>query len=535
MGYRAIAVDVFVKGEPQGRKTVAKMEVEIGRDSDADIVLDDDEVEYRHASILLLPEGAFIEDRHSDKTFLGGKKVKKPMPLKNGDVLHLGNSKVVIEKLIDEEADLEIPPRYCSVSMLDKCPHCAAGLPVNGVIETIRCSSCRQEVTFKNRYWKVMLEDLDDDYEQGGGSHVINFETRITWRAERPKCVSCQAELPVDEIPVGSENDIFCPGCGGRNNTYPAPDFARSALPSMSQIYCAERAGSDEGSAAKTAESAKPVVLSCPHCGGSLTAKTGSERTIECQYCGTSVFLPDEMWSRLNPARTAATWYLRFDGKRPRELEEEAEAPRKLADIRERIEQRKKAAGFRPLSLLPFIGIVIPLLVVGIALLSGNGPGWTGEFLAPKSAQMGQTVFALNVPVSFAVRNEAAGVVFSPSRSAPMFISVSAAISMPASTEEALALIRAQHKPNTEVVSVTPIPGGFMVALKEAGHRFAEVQVFRQRVAAGQAGQPIQAAQPGPALWCVAHWSRPQEEGPLGDVRNLLDYLAGTCGSLSIQ
>ena len=239
--YAGVKVQIYVKGEPKGEKTITKMQIEIGEDDDSDIWLDDSDVQYHQANILLLPEGAFLEDHYTEGTYLNGKQVKKPMPIKAGDIIEAGNSRVVVQELLAEGAPIEIPPRYCSIKMLDKCPHCGGGLPVNGVLETIPCSSCQQGVTFKNKYWQYMLEDLDNDYDQGGGSYTINMETNIKWRAERPMCVKCDAELPVDDVPVGTDHDIPCKSCGERNTTYPAPAFAREVLPSLSQIYCAER------------------------------------------------------------------------------------------------------------------------------------------------------------------------------------------------------------------------------------------------------------------------------------------------------
>lgn len=536
--YSGITVQTFVKGEPKGSKTITKMQIEIGEDDDSDIWLEDSDVEYHQANILLLPEGAFVEDHYTEGTFLNGKQVKKPMPIKEGDQIACGNSKVVIEKLLEEGAKIEIPPRFCSIKLLDKCPHCGGGLPVNGVIKTIPCSSCQQGVTFKDQYWKVMLEDLDDDYDQGGGNYTINMETSVKWRAEKPKCVKCEAELPVDDIPIGTDHDIPCKSCGERNTTYAAPDFARGVLPSLSQIYCAERGVDGDGAAAVQADDGvKPIVLTCPNCRGSLTAGSKSERTFNCQYCGSDVFLPDDLWSKLHPAKTAAKWYLRFDGKRPKDYEEEKEAPRKLEEIRERMKTQKKSRGFNPLSLLPFAGILIPVVIVIYSLASGDGPGWTSEYLAPTSAQVGQVNFAINVPPSFAARNEAGAMVWSPPGISPSYVNVSPAAVAPRTAQEAMAQVQGQYKPNMQILGAQPIQGGFMVTLKDVNHQSAEVQVYRQRsvAAPAQPGYPQQAvAAGGPTLWCVAHFERPQAEGPLGDMDELLAYLSNICGSLNV-
>jgi hypothetical protein len=533
--YRGITVQIFVKGQPKGSKTITKMQIEIGEDDDSDIWLDDSDVEYHQANILLLPEGAFVEDHYSSEgTYLNGKRVKKPRPINEGDEIACGNSKVVVEKLLGEGAEIVVPPRFCSIKMLDKCPHCGGGLPVNGVMKTIPCSSCQQGVTFKDEYWKVMLEDLDNDYDQGGGNYTINMETNLKWRAERPKCVKCQAELQVDDVPLGTDHDIPCKSCGERNTTYPAPDFAKGVLPSLSQIYCGERGASGDGAAVRVDEDVKPTVLTCPNCRGSLSAGSRSERTINCQYCGSDVFLPDDLWSKLHPAKTAAKWYLRFDGKRPKDYEEEREAPRKLQEIRERMQTQKKARSFNPLSMLPFAGILIPVVIVAYSLLSGDGAGWSNEYLAPTTGQVGQTTFAINVPPSFTPRNESGGLVWSPPGIAPSYISVSPTAVLPRTPQEAMAQVQAQYKPNTQIMGAQPIAGGFLVTLKDLGHQNAEAQVYLQKVAAAAPGYPPQPVPGGPVLWCVAHFERPAGEGPMGDMEELLTYLSSICGSLAI-
>jgi len=536
--YAGVKVQIFVKGEPKGEKTITKMQIEIGEDDDSDIWLEDSDVQYHQANILLLPEGAFVEDHYTEGTFLNGKQVKKPMPLKEGDAIQCGNSKVVIEKLLPQGAKIEIPPRYCSIKMLDKCPHCGGGLPVNGVIQTFICSSCQQPVTFKNKYWEVMLEDLDNDYDQGGGNYTINMETSIKWRAERPKCVKCEAELPVDTIPVGTDHEIPCKACGERNTTYPAPTFAREVLPSLSQIYCAERGATGDGAAAvKADDGVKPIVLSCPNCRGALTAGAKSERTMSCQYCGADVFLPDELWAKLHPAKTAAKWYVRFDGKRPKDYEEEQEAPKRLEEIRERIKTQKKSRGFNPVALLPFAGVLIPVVILVVSLVSGDGPGWTNEYLAPTAGQVGQAAFAINAPPSFQARAEGGGMVWSqpssPGSVSKSYISVTPAAAVPQTAQDAIVQVQNQMKPNVQILGAQPIAGGFMTSLKELGHQYAEVQVFRQKVAAVAPGYPAQPVPGSPALWCVAHFERPQEEGPMGDMEELLTYLANICGSLN--
>jgi hypothetical protein len=47
--------------------------------------------------------------------------------------------------------------------------------------------------------------------------------------------------------------------------------------------------------------------FSCPNCGGALEYG-GAGRTMKCPYCGTTVQVPEQMWSAVEQAQTASQW-----------------------------------------------------------------------------------------------------------------------------------------------------------------------------------------------------------------------------------
>lgn len=57
---------------------------------------------------------------------------------------------------------------------------------------------------------------------------------------------------------------------------------------------------------------AKPTVMACMSCGGSLPVD-GSARLVTCQYCDANNYLPDGLWLALHPAAKRETWYVVFD------------------------------------------------------------------------------------------------------------------------------------------------------------------------------------------------------------------------------
>src|SRR4029078_2601772 len=39
----------------------------------------------------------------------------------------------------------------------------------------------------------------------------------------------------------------------------------------------------------------------------------GSSRMVDCQYCSSSVYLPDDLWQRFHPVAEVKRWFLCFD------------------------------------------------------------------------------------------------------------------------------------------------------------------------------------------------------------------------------
>jgi len=85
-----------------------------------------------------------------------------------------------------------------------------------------------------------------------------------------------------------------------------SPDWLRELL---SQVLLILNAEESEPGGAKGELTGQLVVFSCPKCGGALDVD-GSDRILECRYCGSKVYLPDDLWLRLHPAKTVQRWFL---------------------------------------------------------------------------------------------------------------------------------------------------------------------------------------------------------------------------------
>lgn len=99
---------LIMKSGPEAEKTykLEKDEYVIGRELINDLIISDSEISRRHARLFKKNEQYFLEDLHSTNgTFHSGKRVGKPIPLKNGDLINLGKS-IVFEFSMEEIGDL---------------------------------------------------------------------------------------------------------------------------------------------------------------------------------------------------------------------------------------------------------------------------------------------------------------------------------------------------------------------------------------------------------------------------------------------
>ena len=76
----------------------------LGRDADADALLDDPEVSRHHARVVIEPERVMIEDLGSKNgTWVRSEKITHPVELKDGDEVRLGTAQLVVKILHRDE------------------------------------------------------------------------------------------------------------------------------------------------------------------------------------------------------------------------------------------------------------------------------------------------------------------------------------------------------------------------------------------------------------------------------------------------
>ncbi len=186
------------------------------------------------------------------------------------------------------------------------CRPCGRSRPLDGVVKQIACF-CGEERSIPGSSWEIAL--------QFAATHVPSMEEEQQeldvheaivglWGRAAPRCSRCgEVLLEAEHEPTVGE--IRCAGCGAEHTLSGPPDFVdRSALPPITILLPA---------APEVAVAAAPDergdTFDCTHCGGHLRVD-GSHRTVTCSYCSSSVYLPDELWARLQGTLRPQRWYL---------------------------------------------------------------------------------------------------------------------------------------------------------------------------------------------------------------------------------
>ena len=202
-----------------------------------------------------------------------------------------------------------------AIELRTQCGGCGQSLPLNACAERVTCGSCHRVTELDAERWRSLLEDpLDESArlapDEGGTATIMTggASYQLTYGNQAPRCRACKTEVPDAAAGLASRGWASCVGCGQRLSIRPAP-------PALAGLGVLLVIGEDPGqlgggaAGASAPRASGPVVLYCPHCKGPLSVD-GRARLVQCQYCSTDVYLPDELWTRLHPVATVERWYL---------------------------------------------------------------------------------------------------------------------------------------------------------------------------------------------------------------------------------
>jgi hypothetical protein len=227
-----------------------------------------------------------------------------------------------------------LPVRFGGFTLRINCNHCGQPVPLNAPAHEVNCSSCLQDIAIPNEVWESPLNDFEDSQDRGEvGSltrsrDIAGFQLHYDYQEAIPKCGHCGLPHLVARVVAGGE--LRCE-CGQLAGMSAAPDWLRSLVPTAAEIVVtdpslAPSAAPDGAATPAIARAAAPVVMACPQCGASLRITSEMARVCPCAFCKTDVYLPDDLWRRLHPAKVVREWYVCFRGKTRGQLNAEARA-----------------------------------------------------------------------------------------------------------------------------------------------------------------------------------------------------------------
>jgi hypothetical protein len=197
-----------------------------------------------------------------------------------------------------------------------ECTKCGAPVPLNGPLEVAHCEQCQTDIDIPHEYWndifKDFWEDLKDLKEKEGRNvtQFGTFKSTLMWGRRIPRCTDCKEDLvlPGDLSQAGTAT---CPKCKKVVKVLLPPEWLKQGFGKAKVLVGAilQEKPVETGSKATKGDL---IVFTCPKCGGALEVD-GSERMLPCKYCGVKVYLPDDLWLRLHPAKKMEDWFVGFE------------------------------------------------------------------------------------------------------------------------------------------------------------------------------------------------------------------------------
>jgi DNA-directed RNA polymerase subunit RPC12/RpoP len=143
---------------------------------------------------------------------------------------------------------------------------------------------------------------LSDPFEIIDPQGRFKLETRCTLHCT-PLCIHCGASASLQSL----SSSVDCTGCGKPVNYVPLERDFKGMI--VTHVCATELDGEAAGATpVDLPEKATPIAMACPLCSANLQVTADSARTISCEYCNGSIFLPDALWRRFHPVKTVKRW-----------------------------------------------------------------------------------------------------------------------------------------------------------------------------------------------------------------------------------
>ncbi|MCX6163283.1 MAG: hypothetical protein NTU73_00195 [Ignavibacteriae bacterium] len=208
---------------------------------------------------------------------------------------------------------------YC-FEIKTTCKNCGNPISINAFVNEIFCESCNGKNIFTQKLWKsIVMENINEaeDFQDGEGQNSKTFtgeyEFSLLFGKQKARCSKCKTTIPEDVLESFNKDNYTCPQCNN-NISVRIPDKFISQIVPAAKLIVGEDANQfkTEITEFKKPEDIKPVIFTCPACAANLEVD-GSKRMINCKFCDSKVYLPDDLWHELHPVKTVNRWYVVLD------------------------------------------------------------------------------------------------------------------------------------------------------------------------------------------------------------------------------
>ncbi|GEM_PF-1797808 len=199
------------------------------------------------------------------------------------------------------------------------CSRCERPLPVNRAAESVLCPHCNSTAEMPVGIWQTVatprlleaasMKPGSDSWATGIMAGMGSY--RSSFGQQAPRCRTCNGARDIgDLIKIVDEGDTVstCTGCGTISSVRRPPQWFDRVLP-FARLLVDEIAPEEDEEDLRGAVS---ISIFCYHCGSPLPLD-GSRRTVRCAYCNGDFLVPDDIWMRLHPVKTARPWYVIID------------------------------------------------------------------------------------------------------------------------------------------------------------------------------------------------------------------------------
>jgi DNA-directed RNA polymerase subunit RPC12/RpoP len=207
---------------------------------------------------------------------------------------------------------------FAHIKAKSSCPDCSSPIFINGPVEKVICSSCMTEVKIGKDtiidYFTSGYDDLKTSPMREARITYLGHPSSYIYGNNPPKCPKCEEKIPTEKL-VENEKEqqwnIECEKCGNSISVSKTPKWIRKKVPTAKIVINTEFEQVKANEKPKSEVEIKGIVFSCPKCSAGLEVD-GTKRVIDCKYCSSSVYLPDDLWLRLHPVEKVKEWYIGF-------------------------------------------------------------------------------------------------------------------------------------------------------------------------------------------------------------------------------